>query len=215
MKGLVFYIMLIFFQQFLYSQNVIEFKVKFYKSDNNPNQRLASSTNAVISSLNSKQHEVLFKQGKDELYLKTDSIGRFTREVNLVDSIFISINKNSKLYSSSFKFNPEDINNELILEISDKKLTQAMDSLLEPEFFKKFNERKALEDFNNKNLKFLAATGPFIMDETRERRDQISKKYNVKYEYLFGCVVSYGQIRIMYRYNKKMKKLIGVKEEVW
>ena len=53
----------------------------------------------------------------------------------------------------------------------------------------------------------------WIKDEIRQRRIEVAQTHNI--EYTFISYPSQSKMRIMYRYNKVIRNLLGIKENVW
>src|SRR5690606_23546193 len=110
-----------------------------------------------------------------------------------------------------FDFN--EIKDTLKLRISDKKLAVQLDSQLEPEFYNKYSENQANTDFANGKRIILAVGIDWRTDKSTKRIKEITELYNVNYKYIFDP--SQSEMRILYRYNQVMKKLIGINKNVW
>ncbi|MFS4448521.1 hypothetical protein [Maribacter sp. 2307UL18-2] len=74
------------------------------------------------------------------------------------------------------------------------------------------NENQAILDFKN-GRKPIVGDG-FISDETIKKREKLSAKYGIEYDYVFGCLVMVPESRIVNRYNQMMKELAGA-ENLW
>ena len=175
---------------------------------------LESFPDGTIKNLTNRKHKIKIKQKDSISELETDSTGIFKFIADLKSSIQIKVNDHSPVLNKTFEFNFNEITDTLKLRISDKKLAVYRDSITEPEFYKKYSEKQAELDFKN-GIRRIFGGGGFLADETYKRNELLAEKYNLKYEYLFGCIVERNKIRIINRYNEVMKKLIGIKENVW
>ena len=206
--------MILIFQQNLYSQKKVVGKVEFYKSVESEYKILESFPDLTIQSLTNRKHKIRIEQKDSISEMETDSTGIFKFRANLTNSIRIKVNNHSPFFNETFEFDINEIRDTLNLRISDKKLAVYQDSIREPEFYNKYSENQAYLDFNN-GIRRLFGGGGFLSEITIEKNKLLAEKYNLKYEYLFGCVVNRTEIRIVYRYNQVMKKLIGIKKNVW
>lgn len=205
---------ILIFQRNLYSQKEIIGKVEFYKSFESEWKVLESSNDKTIKKLNRGNRTIKFIQKDSIIKLKTDSTGIFKLRTISKDSIRILVNDHSSIANGIFEFAYREVNDTLTLRISDKKLAIYRDSIISPEFHRKYNEQQAHLDFKN-GIRRILGGGGFLSDETIKRNKRLAKKYDLNYEYPFGCVVDLSSIRIMNRYNEVMKNLIGIKENVW
>ncbi|MCF1422092.1 hypothetical protein [Mangrovimonas futianensis] len=200
--------------QFLFSQREIVGKVEFYKSVESEYKILESFPDGTIQNLTNRKHKIRIKQKNRLFELETDSSGIFKFRTYLNDSIHINVNHHSNFFNEIFKFDSYELSDTLKLRISDRKLAVYRDSLVEPEFYNKYSEKQAYIDFNN-GIRRLFSTGGFLSDYTIQKNKLLAEKYDLNYEYLFGCIVNRTKIRIVYRYNQVMKKLMGISEKVW
>ena len=176
-------------------------------------KQLESSSDGTIRNLNSKRHKIKITQGQNILEFQTDTKGFFKFEASLNDTVYIVVNEKSPIFSKRFRYVFNEVNYPIKLRISDKKLATYKDSIQAPDFFKKYNEKQAELDFNDGKKRILAGGG-FISEESMKRREKLSAKYGIEYDYLFGCIIMRPELRIMNRYNKVMKELTGIKN-VW
>ncbi|WP_157492014.1 hypothetical protein [Mangrovimonas sp. ST2L15] len=200
--------------QFLFSQREIVGKVEFYKSVESEYKILESFPDETIQNLTNRKHKISIKQKNKLFELETDSSGIFKFRTDLNDSIHINVNHHSTIFNETFKFDSYELNDTLKLRISDRKLAVYRDSLVEPEFYNKYSEKQAYIDFNN-GIRRLFSAGGFLSEDTIQKNKLFAEKYDLNYEYLFGCIVNRTEIRIVYRYNQVMKKLMGISEKVW
>ena len=216
MRKLLYISIFILVQQNIWAQVNLVGKIEYYKSYEHKDSFIESYSDDGIKSLNSRKHKLLIGQGTNRIQTQTDSIGFFNFILNDDEKIMVEVSKRTSLLYHRFTIEPEEIKEKdtIILRISDRKLSLGIDSIQAPKFFMKYNEKQAEKDFKNGNARILSS-GAWITDKIAERRKKISEKYNFKYKNIFGCLNSKAEKRIGYRYNEKMKKLIGIKENVW
>lgn len=214
LRKTLFILTILIFQQNLYSQKEIVGKVEFYKSVESEYRILESFPDGTIKNLTNRKHKIKIVQEDSISEIETDSTGIFKFTADLKKIIRIKVNDHSPVFNKTFEFDFNKIKDTLKLRISDKKLAVYRDSITEPEFYNKYSEKQAYEDFNN-GIRRLFGGGGFLSDNTIQKNKLLAEKYNLKYEYLFGCIVNRTEIRIVYRYNQVMKKLIGIEENVW
>lgn len=204
---------ILIFQQSLYSQKEIVGKVEFYKSVESDYRILESFPDGTIKNLTNRKHKIKIQQ-KDSIYeLETDSIGIFKCRVDLKNPIRIKVNDHSPVFNETFDFDLNKIRDTLKLRISDKKLAVYRDSIAEPEFFKKYNEKQAEIDFQNGKRQLLWYIAGWMSDEYFNNQNKIITEFKVKK--IEFVEPSREEIRIMFRYNQIMKKLIGINKNVW
>ena len=204
---------ILIFQQSLYSQKEIVGKVEFYKSVESDYRILESFPDGTIKNLTNRKHKIKIQQ-KDSIYeLETDSIGIFKCRVDLKNPIRIKVNDHSPVFNETFDFDLNKIRDTLKLRISDKKLAVYRDSIAEPEFFKKYNEKQAEIDFQNGKRQLLWYIAGWMSDEYFNNQNKIITEFKVKK--IEFVEPSREEIRIMFRYNQIMKKLIEINKNVW
>ncbi|WP_282042748.1 hypothetical protein [Winogradskyella flava] len=204
---------ILIFQQSLYSQKEIVGKVEFYKSIESDWKILESFPDATIKKLTNRNHKIKIEENNVITELETDSTGIFKIKLRLKDSIRIKINDHSPVLNEEFQFAPNQINDTLKLRISDKSLCVYRDSISEPKFYAKYNEKQAELDFENGKHQLLGIGTDWPTEESMKRREEIETEYRIKYDYFFQPTRE--KIKIMYRYNQVMKKLIGINKNVW
>ena len=213
LREIIFILSIIIFQQSLYAQKEIVGIVEFYKSEASEFGLLRDSKGLYTKNLNRRISEVQFIQKDSAIKIETDSLGVFKINIPFSDSLIVSVNKNSSYFNGEFKFAYSEIKDTLRLRISDKKYAIKVDSYFEPEFYNKYNEAQAELNFKNGKREILLIQHDWPKDETIEKRNRVEIKYNVTYEGIFNA--NEVQARIMYRYNKVMRDLMGIKESVW
>jgi len=173
-----------------------------------------STSKVAINSLNSRIHKIKIIQDGIVNEYETNINGIFNVVVYDSEKVDIIVNDFAKLLKGNFSYKTEELKDSVFLRISDQKIASYTDSISSPKFYAKYNKKQASLDFQNGRKRILGATSGFMTKETIERRLELSKKYGFEYEYIMGCITSEPKMRIIYRYNETMKKLIGVKN-VW
>ncbi|WP_299611387.1 hypothetical protein [uncultured Aquimarina sp.] len=213
MRKTILILTILIFQQSLYSQKEIVGKVEFYKSEATDFVLHRDEDNQYAKNLNKRKSKIKLKQRNSITEIETDSNGVFVLKTTLKDSIRIIVNEHSPVFNGQFEFDFSEIKDTLKLGISDKNLAIKLDSQLEPEFYNKYSENQANVDFANGKRIILAVGIDWRTDESTKRIKEITKLYNVHYKYIFEP--SQSEMRILYRYNQVMKKLIGINKNVW
>ncbi|OAD92725.1 hypothetical protein A7A78_02105 [Aequorivita soesokkakensis] len=201
------------FQQSLYSQKEIVGKVEFYKSKATEFVLFRDKDDLYTKNLNKRKSKIKLFQRDSIKEIETNSSGVFVLKTTLKDSIRIIVNEHSPVFNGQFEFDFNEINDTLKLRISDKKLAIKLDSQLEPEFYNKYSENQANVDFANGKRIILAVGIDWRTDESTKIIKEITELYNVNYKYIFDP--SQSEMRILYRYNEVMKKLMGINKNVW
>ncbi len=212
-KQILFFIIIFIVQQSLFAQLDIVGKVSFYKYLPHENDRFASSTDASIDRLNTRKHHIEIVQNGAISTLIVDSTGVFTTIVNSKDSLTITVNKKANVLKKVFRIAPSQLTDTLLLQISDRKLSNYRDSIRDPAFYNSYSERQAILDFKNGKAQILA-NGSFLSDKALKSRENMEAQYHFTYRNIFGCMTSHSEIRIAYKYNQMMIKLIGI-EDPW
>jgi len=213
LRKTLFILTILIFQQSLYSQKEIVGKVEFYKSEATKFVLFRDKDDQYTKNLNKRKSKIKLLQKNSITEIETDSSGIFRISVSQKDSIRIIVNEHSPVFEEQFEFAYKEIKDTLKLRISDKKLAIQLDSQLEPEFYIKYNENQANEDFADGKRIILAVGIDWRTDESTKRIKEITELYNVKYKYIFDP--SQSEMRILYRYSQVMKKLIGINKNVW
>jgi hypothetical protein len=217
LKSIRYILILFFFQQNLIAQIEIVGKIEYCRSKEFKSGHLETFSEKTFKSLNSREHYLKINQGKYIIEKQTNSNGIFKIELVKNEPLTIQVYKKESIYNKTFYYNPEKytINDTIVFRISERKLYLNIDSLQAPKFYKKYNEKIAELDFKNGNARILGS-GNWLTEEIVEKREKLSEKHNFKYEYILGGLTSTAtaERRIAYRYNEKMKKLIGIKN-VW
>ena len=204
---------ILIFQQNLYSQKDIVGKVEYYISNDYDIPSFAASSKKTINYLNSRKQQIELIQGNSISEIKTDTTGIFKMNINLDEKFKLIVNKKSKLLAAEFEFEPNEWKDTLKLRISDEKMDIYKDSITTPQFYNLYSEKQAYLDFENGKKRILTGAG-FVSKESSKRRKKLSEEYGFVYEPIHGCMILSSESRIIYRYNKIMKKLMGIKN-VW
>lgn len=211
-KKIILVILISNFQSNLYSQKKIIGKTNYYLSYKFQIPSIDSLIKKQIDSWNSKIHSVEIRQGKHASEIKTDTNGVFKFSLkNPNEKVYISVNKESKISNFNFIFEPQELDNELELNMSYSRIANHIDSLSSPVFYKKYCQKQAYIDFRNKNLKLFLTTDS-ISKKRQKHLSKVKKKYNIKY--ISEKITSVSQLSIMCRYNSIMKELIGIKRKL-
>ncbi len=213
MRNICYILVLFIFQQNLYSQKEIVGKVEVYKSIENEWKILESFPDKTIQNLTNRKHKIKILQKDTITKLETDSNGIFKIRMAKKDSIQIWVNEQSPVLNGKFHFEFNDWQDTLKLRISDKKLAVYRDSIIEPKFFSSYSEKRAEINFNIGKRELLGAAVCWPSEESIKRRNQIEAEYGIKYKYYVDPTRE--KIRIMFRYNQVIKKLIGINKNVW
>ncbi len=210
-KKLLLIGLICWFQQMLWAQDTLVGSVQFYKSFPHENSRLASFPDKVLSGFSHRVHQIeLTSNGKVTL-VKTDSLGVFSIPFTAENYISIRVNPDNDLYSGTFQFEKSELQDTLLLGISDAKLLAKLESDLDPTFYKRYNEQQALRDFENEKRIIIIGDG-FDSEAGLKKRQALVEKYGVEFVGL-GCETSQVQNRISCRYNAVMYQLLGIEEK--
>lgn len=185
---------------FSFGQNMVIAKVKVFKSDTSTSIIARSTHDQVLKDLNNGHFLLNIKQGEFNQRI-FDTIGFSKFELPTKDSMLIKVDSGYGKYNFTLPY-PENPTDTIILWISDYAYSCLVDSIIEPEFYKRFGPHQAIIDFNNNDRKML--TGGFFTSYKR------NEKYNFYYDKVVGCEASTAMTRIVYKYNKKMLELMGL-----
>lgn len=188
-------------------------KVEVFKSVEHEWKDLESTSDYSLKHFNKRKHFVQIWQGESLAYLQTDTTGIFKAVIDTSADFIIKVYPQSPIFSAEFKFDAGVYKDTLDLRISDERLAVYRDSLREPEFHKKYSMKQAELDFNNGKYQLLAYLTDWPRPEYTKNIRRIENEYNVTFEYFADHPRE--RIRIMYRYNQVMKKLLGIEGEVW
>jgi hypothetical protein len=128
------------------------------------------------------------------------------------DFFIITVNPKTIILREEFLFlDGLGVKDSLIFEINDYHISNKIDSTSAPEFYNKFNIKKAEEDFFAGKKRYLLGNGIKYSNKFIDELKIKSKKYGFLIEYpekMYGTLVEH---RILYKYNERMKELLGIK----
>ena len=187
-------------------------KVKVVKYRDTDDKFTESTTDSTLAYLNKREHDILITNKKDTTRLKTNSIGIFEIPKRYFNYCSITVNPKAKDLREEFLFMEGlGIKDSLEFEIYDYHISNKIDSTKAPEFYNKFNTEKAEQDFFAGKKRYLLAEGATYSDSFIEKLNAKSEKFGFKIEYpekMYGTLTEH---RILYRYNERMKELLGIK----
>ena len=187
-------------------------KVKVVKYLDTNDKFTESTTDKVITYLNKRKHNILITNKKDTTLLKTDTLGIFKIPNKYFSYCSITINPSTKNLKEEFLF-IEGLGEKDSLEfkIYDYHISIKIDSTKAPEFYCKFNTKKAEQDFFAGDKRYLLGNGIEYSKKFIEQLKLKSKEYGFKIEYPEKMYGTLEEHRILYRYNERMKELLGIK----
>ena len=188
-------------------------KVEVFKSVEHEWKDLESNSDYSLKQFNKRKHFVQIWQGESLAYLQTDTTGIFKAVIDTSTKFLIKVYPYSPIFSTEFRFESGVYKDTLELRISDERLAVYRDSIRAPEFQQKYSMKQAEIDFKNGKRQLLAYVTDWPRSEYTENIKRIENEYNVTFEYFADHPRE--KIRIMYRYNQVMKKLLGIEGEVW
>jgi len=212
LKKIFFIIIICLFKQDLYSQKEIIGKVEFYESEATKFLLFRDTNDNYTKNLNKRKSKVHIFQGDRVTEMETAS-GIFKFSVLTKDPFKIIVNKDSLILCEKFEFDSYEDKDTLKLKVSDDEFAFRLDSQREPEFQKKYSESQARIDFENGKINLLLMHIDWLKDEIRQRRIEVAQTYNI--EYIYISPQGHSKMRIMYRYNKVIRDLLGIRENVW
>ncbi|WP_299056883.1 hypothetical protein [uncultured Polaribacter sp.] len=171
-----------------------------------------STTDSTLAYLNKREHNILITNKKDTIRLKTNSRGIFEIPKRYFTYCSITVNPKTKDLREEFLFMEGlGIKDSLEFEIYDYHISNKIDSTKAPEFYTKFNTKKAEQDFYAGKKRYLLGNGIEYSNKFIEQLELKSKEYRFEIEYpekMYGILEEH---RILYRYNDRMKELLGIK----
>ncbi len=209
---IILLISIIGFFQYSYSQNEKIGKVIVVKYRDSDDKFIQSTTDSEIDLLNKRKHNVLISNKSDSLLIKTDSLSYFQIPENYFDYCSITVNKNYRELREEFLFlDGLGIKDTIKLKVFDYHISNKIDSTKTPEFYTKFNTTKAEQDFFNGNKRYLLGEGIEYSTEFLKQLKSKSKEFGFKIEYPNKMSGILAEHRILYRYNNRMRELLGLK----
>lgn len=187
-------------------------KVRVVKYRDTKDKFTESTTDSIINLLNKLNHDILITNKKDTFFLKTDSRGFFKIPKKYFEYCSITINFKTKNLREEFLF-LDGLKGKDSLEfvINDYFISNEIDSTKAAEFYNKFNTQKAEQDFFNGNKRYLLSNGIKYSNKTVEKLRLKSIEYGFKIEYPDKMYGTLAEHRILYRYNERMRELLGIK----
>ncbi|PKV52790.1 hypothetical protein ATE84_4917 [Aquimarina sp. MAR_2010_214] len=191
-----------------FSQTKISGKTKYFASYKYNLSVLDSLVKKELSILNSAKHTIEIKQGSKTYNTQTDSKGFFEMLLDSEEQIFIKVNKESKVSNFNFIIEPHKFNRLIELNMTNTRVESHIDSITSTKFYNKYNLGQAYKNFENKNYKLIIIEKPNTSKQIIKRRRRKEKRHNVKY--VPEDINSVAELRMMIKYNSKMKELIGI-----
>ena len=187
-------------------------KVKVVKYRDTNDKITESTTDKTLAYLNKRKHDILITNKKDTTLLKTDSLGIFIIPNKYFNYCSITVNPKTKDLREEFLFiEGLGAKDSLEFKIYDYHISNKIDSTKAPEFYKKFNTKKAEQDFFAGNKRYLLGNGIKYSKNFIEQLELKSKEYGFEIEYPEKMSGTLEEHRILYRYNDRMKELLGIK----
>ncbi|GGD27024.1 hypothetical protein [Flavobacterium orientale] len=187
--------------------------VKVVKYRDTNDKITESTTDATLAYFNKREHSILITNKKDTTRLKTDALGIFTIPKQYFDYCSITVNPESKYLREEFLFlDGFGKKDSLKLEIYDYHISTTIDSTMAPAFYNKFNTKKAEQDFFAGNKRYLLGNGITYVNDFIEQLKSKSEKFGFKIEYPEKMYGTLAEHRILFRYNERMKELLGIKD---
>ncbi|WP_188363233.1 hypothetical protein [Flavobacterium orientale] len=186
--------------------------VTFIKYRDTNDKFTESTTDSTVAYFNKRKHSILITNKKDTTRLKTDSLGIFKIPKQYFDYCSITVNPETKYLREEFLF-IEGLGkmDSLKFEIYDYHISNIIDSTKAPEFYNKFNTKKAEQDFFAGNKRYLLGNGATYSNDFIEKLKSKSEKFGFKIEYPEKMHGTLAEHRILFRYNERMKELLGIK----
>lgn len=192
----------------LFSQTKISGKTKYFASYNYNLPVLDSLVTNELSILNTTKHTIEIKQGSKTYNTLTDSIGFFEAYLDSKEEISIKVNKESKVSNFNFIVKPQKFNRLIELNMPNARFESHIDSLTSTKFHNKYNLAQAYKNFENKNYIIIITEKYNTSKQVTKKRKRIDKRKNIKY--VFEDINLISELRIMIKYNSKIKELIGI-----
>lgn len=186
-------------------------KVKFVKYRDTDDKFTESTTDSTVAYFNKKEHDILITNKKDTTRLKTDSRGIFKIPEKYFDYCSITVNPEFKDLREEFLFMEGFGKNDILeFEINDYHISNKIDSTKAPEFYIRFNIKKAEQDFFAGKKRYLLGNGITYSNGFIKQLKLKSKEFGFVIEYLEKMRGILSEHRILYRYNERMKVLLGI-----
>jgi hypothetical protein len=186
--------------------------VQFLKYSDTDDKFTQSTTDSTIAYFNKRKHSILITNKKDSTKLKTNNRGIFKIPEKYFDYCSITINPGIKHLSEEFLF-MEGLGKKdsITFKVYDYHISNQIDSTRAPDFYNKFNTNKAEKDFFDGNKRYLLGIGITYSNKFMENLESKSKEFGFKIEYPEKMVGTLSEQRVIYRYNNRMRELLGIK----
>jgi hypothetical protein len=186
--------------------------VKFIKYRATNDKITESTTDSTLAYFKKMRRSILITNKKDTTRLKTDSLGIFKIPNQYFDYCSIIVNPEIKYLREEFLF-IEGLGkrDSITFEINDYHISNKIDSTKAAEFYIKFNIKKAEQDFFAGNKRYLLGNGFTYSNDFIAELESKSKKVGFKIEYPENMHGTLTEHRILYKYNERMRELLGIK----
>jgi len=198
--------------QNLFAQETKVGIVKVIKYRDTNDKFTESTTDSTLAYLNKREHNILITNKKDTTRLKTNSLGIFEIPKGYFNYCSITVNPKTKDLREEFLF-MEGLGKKdsLNFDIYDYHISNKIDSTKAPEFYNKFNTQIAEKDFFAGNKRYLIGYGITHSNDFIKQLESKSEEFGFKIEYPENMHETLTEHRILYRYNERMKELLGIK----
>jgi hypothetical protein len=211
-KYILLFFAFVFFQS-SFSQNERIGKITVVKYRESDNKFIMSTTDTTLAILNKRNHSVIISNKQDSLWLKTDLQGIFKIPKKYFDYCRITVNQDYKdLYEEFLFMEGFDKNDTLKLKIHDYHISNKIDSIKAPNFYQNYNTKKAEKDFFNGKKRYLLGIGAEYSKEFIDELERKSIEFGFEIEYPQKMSGILAEHRILYRYNNRMRELLGIKK---
>ena len=187
-------------------------KVKIVKYRDTDDKFTESTTDSTLAYLNKKKHDILITNKKDTTLLETNSNGIFKIPKKYFNYCSLTVNPKTKDLREEFLF-MEGIGetDSIEFKIYDYHISNKIDSTKAPKFYKKFNTQRAEQDFFAGKKRYLLGDGANYSDSFIKKLNAKSQEFGFKIEYADEMRGTLTEHRILYRYNERMRELLGIK----
>jgi hypothetical protein len=186
--------------------------VKVIKYRDTNDKFTESTTDSTLAYFNKRKHSILISNKKDTLRLKTNTRGLFKIPENYFDYCSITVNPEIGYLREEFLFiDGLGKKDSLDFDIYDYHISNKIDSTKAPEFYNKFNTQIAEKDFFAGNKRYLIGYGITHSNHFIKQLESKSEEFGFKIEYPENMHGTLTEHRILYRYNERMKELLGIK----
>ena len=199
------------FQNLLAQENKVG-KVKVVKYRDTSDRFTESTTDSTLAYLNKREHDILITNKKDTTRLKTNSLGIFEIPKKYFNYCSITVNPKTKDLREEFLF-MEGLGKKdsLEFEVYDYHFSNKIDSTKAPEFYNKFNTQRAEQDFLAGKKRYLLGNGIEFSKRFIEQLELKANEFGFEIEYPEKMSGILSEHRILYKYNERMRELLGIK----